>query len=593
MKVNEIIKKLRELMKENNIDAYIVPTSDPHQSEYVADYYKSRVFLTGFTGSAGTALVTMDKAYLWADGRYFIQAEKQIEDSEFELMKMATPGYPSLTEWLSENLKENDVIGFDGKVMSQKLVEEIDLKLKNKKISFNGESDLVGKIWETRPELPKTKVFLLGEEYAGYSANEKLDQVREKMKEIKADYFVISGLDDIAWLYNIRGRDVENNPVTISYALVSMDKAYLFIDEEKLSEDIVENLNNHGVEILEYLDIKKKLSEISSGSVIVLDKSRVNSWLYNGIDSKVKIINQIDITSMLKAIKNDIEIKNQRQAYIKDGVCLTKLFCWMDKNVKNGNITELDVERKLEEIRKDLHDDYIEPSFGSIAAYGSNAAMMHYSATEDSFATLDTKGMFLLDAGGQYMCGTTDTTRTVALGDITDEERDDFTYTLMSHINLISSRFLEGTTGRQLDAICRYPLWQIGSDYKCGTGHGVGFLLNVHEGPQSLSPRCTGVELEPGMVVTVEPGVYKFGKHGIRIENVGVVKEDIKTDSGQFLSFETLSFVPIDLNCINKDLLSQRDKDWLNNYHKEVYNKLSSYMTEEEDKWLQEKTREI
>jgi len=591
LSINEKLKELRSLMEKNNIDVYIVPTADPHQSEYVADYYKTREFITGFTGSQGTAVITKEVALLWADGRYFIQAEKQIENTEFKLMKMATPGYPSMIEWLQEYLQDNHVVGFDGKLISQRLFENIKNANEGKNITYNKDNDLIGEIWTNRPQLPKTKVFLHDIEYTGLSTKEKIKQVREIMSKDNIDYFVIGSLDDIAWLYNIRGRDIESNPVTISYALISNEEAVLYIDEEKLTKDVINKLNLDEVLIKGYEDIKKDLEDITNAKV-ALNKTRINSWIFESLNENLEIIDQIDITTNLKAIKNETEIKNQKNAYIKDGVAMTKLFYWIDKNIESGIVTELSAEEKLEEIRKDM-DKYIEPSFASISAYKENAAMMHYKATEDSFSVLEKKGMYLLDAGGQYLDGTTDTTRTIACGELTDEEMKDFTLTLKGHINLISAKFLKGTTGYVLDGICRYPLWKHGSDYKCGTGHGVGYLLNVHEGPHSISPRYIDIPLEEGMVVTIEPGVYKTGKHGIRIENVVAVKKDIFTDSGQFLSFEVLSFVPIDLNCIDKNLLYEDEKQWLNSYHDEVYEKLSPYLSEDEKIWLKEKTKDI
>lgn len=579
-------------MAREDIDAYIVPTADPHQSEYVADHYKSRIWITGFTGSAGTAVITHDRAIIWADGRYFTQAEKEIEDSEFELFKIATPGYPNYKEWLAETMEAGGTLGFDGRLLSQKIVEELEAKLRPKKIDFKKEQDLIDEIWEDRSEIPRTEVFIHSLDYAGYSPKEKLEQVREVMREKEQDYFLISGLDDIAWLLNIRARDIECNPVTISYALVGLEEAYLCIDDKKLNREVRQHLEENGIEIRDYKEIIELVEDIDPSSRVILDKSKINTWLYTALDGDIEVLDETDITTNIKAIKNKTEIENQKNAYIKDGVAMTKLFYWIDKNKEVRKISELDTGEKLEEIRRN-YDDYIEPSFPHISAYGENAAMMHYEPAKDNYSILENKGLYLLDTGGQYLDGTTDTTRTIALGELTDEEKKDFTYVLKSHINLISAKFLEGTKGYQLDAICRYPLWQIGSDYKCGTGHGVGYLLNVHEGPHNISTKKIDVALKEGMVATIEPGVYKPGKHGIRLENVVVVKEDIKTDSGQFLSFETLSFVPIDLNCIDPKYLSQEEIIWLNSYHDEVYEKLSPYLSKEENIWLKGKTKSI
>lgn len=592
MSIDERLKSLRKLMKDRGITAYIVPTADPHQSEYVADHYKSRAWISGFTGSAGTVVVTEEDAILWTDGRYFIQAESQLKGSEYKLFKMGIPGFPSYIEWLQDNLKDGETIGFDGRVFAQSAFEELEEEFKNKDIKFIYEYDLVGEIWSNRPEIPKRDVFIHEVKYTGFTGKEKIQRVRGIMDKKGADYFLIGSLDDIAWLYNIRGRDIVNNPVTISYGLVSMDGAYIFVDRDKINGEVERFLEENGVEVREYKEVVDVVGDIRKGSTVLLDKSRINRWLYDVIPEGCRIIDEMDITTRLKGAKNEVEIKNQRNAYIKDGVALTKFLYWLDSNIGKIKITELSAGKKVEEFREE-QDLYIEPSFGTISAYGANAAMAHYSADEDSNAVLQEKGFYLVDSGGQYLDGTTDITRTIALGDITDEEKKDFTLTLKGHINLNSARFLEGTTGYQLDIICRYPLWKEGIDFKHGTGHGVGFLLNVHEGPHRISSVPNNIALEKGMVVSIEPGVYKAGKHGIRIENIVVVDRDIETESGQFMKFETLSLAPIDLNAVDPSLLSQEEKDWLNNYHRNVYDKISPYLTEEEKSWLKEQTRSI
>ncbi|MGN9163707.1 aminopeptidase P family protein [Tissierellaceae bacterium HCP3S3_D8] len=592
MSIDERLKSLRKLMKDRGITAYIVPTADPHQSEYVADHYKSRAWISGFTGSAGTVVVTEEDAILWTDGRYFIQAESQLKGSEYKLFKMGIPGFPSYIEWLQDNLKDGETIGFDGRIYSQSAFEELEEKFKNKDIKFVYEYDLVGEIWSNRPEIPKRDVFIHEVKYTGLTGKEKIQRVRGIMDKKGADYFLIGSLDDIAWLYNIRGRDIVNNPVTISYGLVSMDGAYIFVDRDKINGEVERFLEENGVEVREYKEVVDVVGDIRKGSTVLLDKSRINRWLYDVIPEGCRIIDEMDITTRLKGAKNEVEIKNQRNAYIKDGVALTKFLYWLDSNIGKIKITELSAGKKVEEFREE-QDLYIEPSFGTISAYGANAAMAHYSADEDSNAVLQEKGLYLVDSGGQYLDGTTDITRTIALGDISDEEKRDFTLTLKGHINLNSARFLEGTTGYQLDIICRYPLWKEGIDFKHGTGHGVGFLLNVHEGPHRISSVPNNIALEKGMVVSIEPGVYKAGKHGIRIENIVVVDRDIETESGQFMKFETLSLAPIDLKAVDPSLLSQEEKDWLNNYHRNVYDKISPYLAEEEKTWLKEQTRSI
>ena len=589
---NNKLEALRSLMRERGLDAYIEPTSDPHQSEYVADYYKGRAYLTGFTGSAGIAVVTMDEAILWTDGRYFIQAETQIKDTGFVLYKMNTPGYPNYTEWLSENLKENATIGLNGRIVSQGSVESLlDSLERIDPLIYDGE-DLIGIIWENRPQLSKNKLMSLDIKYAGVSVNEKLIQIRMDMKELGADYFLLGSLDDIAWLFNIRGGDVKCNPVVISYALVSEDRAILFVDMDKLEVGTINDLKDQGVECRPYEEVADFVSAVNEDMAIVLDKDRINRWLFSSISEGCTIIEKPNLTTLPKGVKNGTEIVNQRLAYIKDGVALTKFFHWLHSNLGKRQITEVEAAEQLLEFRNGM-EGFIEPSFETIAAYGSNAAMMHYSATEESYSILEKKGLFLLDSGGQYLNGTTDITRTVALGELSKEEKRDFTLVLKGHINLISARFLQGSSGHALDVLARYPLWMEGEDYKSGTGHGVGYLLNVHEGPHRIATMPNSVALQPGMIVTIEPGIYKEGKHGIRTENVVVVKEDIKTDSGQFYSFDMLSWCYIDTECIDKKLLTPTERIWLNNYNSEVYEKLSPFLDEDIKTWLKEKTKEI
>lgn len=592
MKINDKLKSLRKLMNEKEIDAYIVNTADPHQSEYISDYYKSRVWISGFTGSAGTVIVTEKNAILWTDGRYFIQAENELADSEYELYKMRTPGFPTYSEWLRDNLDNGNTIGFQGETFSQSSFEELKEKMGEKKIKFNGEVDLVGELWEGRPDLPKGKVFIHELKYTGKSAKEKIEELRNDMKKQNVDYFILGSLDDIAWLFNIRGNDVEYNPVVLSYTIVSMEETILFVDKKKINGETKEFLQENGVKIRGYEEVNKYVENINENSKVYLDKNMINRSIYKSIPENCEIISGTNITTNLKARKNPTEIENQKNAYIKDGVALVKYFHWLDKNVVKEKITEYTAQEKLLEFRSQ-QEDFIEESFGTISGYKENAAMMHYSAKKETALELKREGMYLVDSGGQYIDGTTDITRTMIMGPITEEEKRDFTLTLKGHINLGSVRFLHGATGHSLDVLSRYPLWQEGLDYKCGTGHGVGYLLNVHEGPQGFAMVANSVVLEEGMVITIEPGVYKTGSHGIRIENVFVVKKDIETKADQFMKFDILSFVPIDLEGIDVKLLSQNEINWLNEYHKQVYEKLSPYLSEQEKEWLKEETREI
>lgn len=592
MNVNERIISLRKLMTEKGITAYLIPTSDPHQSEYVAEYYKGRQWISGFTGSAGTVIITLNEAILWTDGRYFIQAENELKDSEFKLYRMATPGFPTYTEYLGETLMNDQTLGFDGKVVSQSEVEKIKSTLAEKQINILDKYDLVGEIWNERPESPLGDTFVHELKYTGISASDKVEKVRVEMKKKNSDYFLLSSLDDIAWLYNIRGKDVPNNPVVISYALITLESAFIFVDKNKLNKEVETYFADNKISIAGYDEISDYVKNFQKNSRVLLDKTRVNRWIYSLIPSSCKVIDEMNITTVLKGIKNPTEIENQKSAYIKDGVALTKFLYWLDTNLGKIEISEMSAQEKLLKFREE-QELFVEPSFGTISAYGANAAMMHYSASENSNAIFKQEGLYLLDSGGQYFDGTTDITRTIVLGPITDEEKRDFTLTLKGHINLISARFLLGTSGHALDILSRYPLWQEGIDYKCGTGHGVGFFLNVHEGPHRFAAVVNNVALENGMIITIEPGVYKVGKHGIRIENVAVVENDITNESGQFMKFHTLSFVPIDLDAVDSLMMSESEKKWLNNYHRDVYIKLSPYLNDEEKLWLEKETRDI
>ena len=592
MLVNYKIEALRDLMKKNGFTCYMEPTGDPHSSEYVADYYKGREFLTGFTGSAGTAIVTLDKAILWTDGRYFIQAENQLKNSEFVLYKMSTPGYPSVSEWLEKNLVKGDNLAINQLLVSQKTVDNLKDSLVKKGVTVSPTEDLLHGIWTDRPSLPTNPVFKLDIKYTGKSVEDKLKELRDNLKDKGADYFLLSSLDDIAWLFNIRGGDVTHTPVVMSYALISSKSANLYIDKNKVSEIIMDDLIRQGVSILSYDDIRSDVENISTESKMILNKSRTNAWIYSGIKDGVEVIDKTDITENLKGQKNKTELENLKKAYIKDGVALIKFFYWIEDKIKSIEINEITAAQKLLDLRQE-QEGFIEPSFGTISAYGANGAMMHYSATEDSFSKLEQKGLYLVDSGGQYYNGTTDITRTISLGLPTDEEKRDFTLALKGHINLISAKFLEGTSGHALDILARYPLWQEGIDYKSGTGHGVGYLLGVHEGPHRISTVPNEVALAEGMVVTVEPGVYKQGKYGIRHENVASVIKDVNNESGQFMSFDILSYCYFDLDCLDKDILTKHEIDWINNYHSEVYNKIAQHLTESESEWLKEKTRKI
>lgn len=595
--VKQRIENIRDLMKEKNIYAYIVPSSDYHQSEYVGDYFKSREFMSGFTGSAGTLIISMDEAGLWTDGRYFIQAENELKDSGIKLFKMGEEGVPTIEEYLLEKLPKNSTLGFDGRVMSVKEGQSLANKLAFKGINIEYKYDLVNDIWKDRCSLPTEKAFLLGTEYSGESFSDKLSRIRAVMKEKKATTHILASLDDIAWLFNIRGRDVKSNPVVLSYAVISIDSVYLFIDKNKIGEDIRAELSKENVQIKGYEEVYEFIKKIEENEVVLIDTSKVNYAIYSNIPSNVQKIEERNPSILFKSIKNEIELKNIRNSHIKDGVAFTKFMYWLKNNIGKIEITEISATQKLEEFRRE-QDKFIEPSFSTIAAYKDHAAMMHYSATEESNYKLEPRDLFLVDSGGQYFDGTTDITRTIALGPIPENVRKDFTNVVRGMIRLSKAKFLYGCRGYNLDILARGPLWEEGIDYKCGTGHGIGFVLNVHEGPngfrwkvrEDIDDTCI---LEEGMVTTNEPGVYVENSHGIRIENEIVVRKAEKNEYGQFMDFEVITFAPIDLDAIDESLILKDEKVYLNNYHKQVYDKISLYLNEEEKQWLKTYTREI
>ena len=595
--IKQRIENIRDLMKEKNIYAYIVPSSDYHQSEYVGDYFKSREFMSGFTGSSGTLIISMDEAGLWTDGRYFIQAEQELKDSGIKLFKMGEEGVPTIEEYLLEKLPKNSTLGFDGRVMSVKEGQSLANKLAFKGINIEYKYDLVNDIWEDRCSLPTEKAFLLGTEYSGESFSDKLSRIRAVMKEKKATTHILASLDDIAWLFNIRGRDVKSNPVVLSYAVISIDSVYLFIDKNKIGKDIRAELSKENVQIKGYEEVYEFIKNIDENEVVLIDTSKVNYAIYNNIPSNVQKIEERNPSILFKSIKNEIELKNIRNSHIKDGVAFTKFMYWLKNNIGKIEITEISATQKLEEFRRE-QDKFIEPSFSTIAAYKDHAAMMHYSATEESNYKLEPRDLFLVDSGGQYFDGTTDITRTIALGPIPENVRKDFTNVVRGMIRLSKAKFLYGCRGYNLDILARGPLWEEGIDYKCGTGHGIGFVLNVHEGPngfrwkvrEDIDDTCI---LEEGMVTTNEPGVYVENSHGIRIENEIVVRKAEKNEYGQFMDFEVITFAPIDLDAIDESLILKDEKVYLNNYHKQVYDKISPYLNEEEKQWLKTYTREI
>jgi Xaa-Pro aminopeptidase len=592
MKIKDRVEKVRQLMKENKMDAYIIPSFDAHQSEYVAEHSKCRQWISGFTGSAGTVVITLADAGLWTDGRYYIQAENQLEDSGIRLFRMVDPGVPSYTDWLKEGLKEGCTVGFDGSVFSVNMVKDMEKAFKTKGITLKMEQDLIDELWKDRPETPKSSIFAHDVKYAGKSRIEKLKVIREEMKNNDVNYYLLTSLDDIAWLLNIRGTDVPNNPVVIANVIVAQDKCYIFIDSSKVPQNVKVELEDDGILLKDYNETRQFLQGLTSRDVIMFDANKINASLYNAINLDTAKIECANVTTKLKAIKNETEIESLRGCEVSDGVALVKFIKWLKNSIDKEEITEISADEKLQGFRKQ-QELFVGPSFDTIAGYKDHAAMMHYKAKKETQYTLKNEGFFLVDSGGQYFNGTTDTTRTIVLGKLTEEEKRDFTLVLKGFIALSSAKFLYGATGSNLDVLARQPIWQHGLDYKCGTGHGVGFFLNVHEGPQSISKVPNNVKLEKGMVITNEPGIYKEGKHGVRTENMMLVVQDEKTEFGQFMKFEAITYCPIDLAGINKDMLIASEKQWINNYHKDVYTKLAPYLDEEEKAWLKKETRSI
>lgn len=591
--INDRISKLRKVMKERGIFAYIIPSSDYHQSEYVGEFFKGRQFISGFTGSAGTVVITEEKAILWTDGRYFLQADKELAGTCVELYKMGQEGVPTTFQYIEKEVPAGSKIGFDGRAISALMGKDLEENLAKKDVTIFYEGDLLDEVWKNRPALSDAKAFLLDVKYSGEDFKSKIARVREAMKDVGATTHILTSLDDIAWLFNIRGGDVAYNPVVLSYAVVTLEKATLFVDEDKLNEDILNSFDGEVVEVKGYFEIDAFVKTIEKEEVVLVDNNKISYTILKNIPEGVKVVSAINPTTIFKAQKNEIEIENTRKVHIRDGVAVTKFMYWLKNNIGKIEITEISAAEKLTQLRKE-QGQFIEPSFESIAGYKENGAIVHYSATEESNKTLQPEGLFLLDSGGQYFDGTTDITRTFALGNITEEEKFHFTSVCRAMVRLSQAKFLYGVNGYYLDILARGILWEQGLNYNHGTGHGVGHVLNVHEGPNGV--RCdnrNSATLEEGMITTNEPGFYKAGSHGIRIENEMLCKKGVKNEFGQFMEFEPLTIAPIDLDAIDTTLMKDDEKEYLNTYHKHVFNTLSSFLTEEEVAWLKEYTRSI
>ncbi len=576
------ILKLQALLKKYKISAYLVPTSDYHNSEYLSDFFKEREFLSGFTGSAGTLLVTKEDAFLWTDGRYFIQAEKELADSGITLFKSGEDGVLSIKDFLLKSLKKSDTLAFDGRLLTTTTVLEYK-KIFRKVKSIN----LVDFIWEERPSLPEKPIFELPEKFSGECRKSKLQKVREKLKGLNCNAHLLSSLDDIAWLLNLRGSDVENTPVYLSYLYITENNATLFVSPNAISTEIKQILESDNVTVKPYSDAFKEIKKLSKGKTTLLDFNSVNFELYKNI--KGKTVNAENPTLSLKSIKNPTEIENLRSCHIKDGIAVTKFMMWVKEC---SGETEISVSDYLEKLRKE-NENYISPSFDTISAFNENAAMVHYSATPETDTPIGENGLLLVDSGGQYLEGTTDITRTFVIGKISDKAKIHYTMVLCGMLELMNAKFLYGCDGRNLDILARKPLWAHNLDYKHGTGHGVGYLLSVHEGPNAFRYRGNSAVFEEGMVTTDEPGFYLENEYGIRIENELLCKKDIKNEYGQFMSFETLTCAPIDLDGVDVSIINNEQKKTLNNYHNWVFEKLSPYFEGEDLEKLKHYTRKL
>lgn len=592
MKTSEKLLQLRKLMASRNISAYIIPSSDPHLSEYLPLCWKFRAWISGFTGSAGTLVVTQNEAALWTDSRYFIQAENELKDSGIELCKMGLPETPSMECWISDKLSRKQTIGFDGRLFQHSTAKNLVDDLSTRGLKVNHKIDFIDKIWVKRPESPKGKAFEHELRYAGLTTEEKIESLRKSLLKAGANACIISTLDEVAWVFNIRGNDVDYNPVALAYGYVSLDEAILFIDSSKIDDSLVEKLDEQGVEVEDYDKFDRFISKLSKKTVIALDESKINHHMATLIPKKVELKPTISIPTKLKSIKNPVEIENIRISHINDGVAMCEFLHWIEHKIEKEHITELTVAQKLLEFRK-KQVGFVSESFSTIAGYLEHGAIVHYSASPESASVIKPEGFLLIDSGGQYHQGTTDITRTIHLSTPTKEEKIDFTYVLKGMIQLSMIKFPAGTRGSQLDILARMAMWRDGINYGHGTGHGVGAFLNVHEGPQSIRPNENPITIEPGMIQSNEPGIYRTGKYGIRIENLIVCNEAFENEFGKFYQFETLTLCPIDLKSIETDMLTHDEREWLNEYHRMVYEKLAPKISVELREWLAERTRAL
>ena len=591
-----LLEQFKNKMIANSYDAYIIPTNDYHMSEYVCDYFKSRQLLSKFTGSQGTLVVTKEKAYLWVDGRYFIQASKQIDQNEIELMRIGEKNVPTIIEFLNNYLTDGATLAFDGKVLSANDVLELKNKI-TKRINIITSVDLVNLIWKDRPALPFSLIYKLADFYTGKKYATKLEELRQKLLEKKVDCHIITSLEEQAYLFNLRANDIPHTPVFLAYTVITNDEVILFVDKDKIDLTINKYLSDNNITVMNYKAIYDYAKQLN-GKNILLDLSKVNYELYSLLANSNLINNETSPITLMKAIKNNTEIKNIKIAHERDGLIMTKFMLYLKRNFGKENLTEISVSDYLEKLRSS-NKGFVDLSFDTICAYNDHGAMMHYKATKETNYEINGKGGFLLvDSGGHYLEGTTDITRTYALGKITDQMKTHYTLVLKGMINLASATFIKGCTGQNLDILARGPIWRNLIDYKSGTGQGVGYLLSVHEGPNGIrwrkvKERNDSSILEPGMVTTDEPGIYITGQYGIRIENELLCKEKATNEWDTFLEFETITYCPIDLDAIKPSMLTKEEKDWLNDYHQMVFDKYSKLLSNDDIDLLKEYTKKI
>ncbi|GAB1462150.1 aminopeptidase P family protein [Pedobacter sp.] len=587
----EKLAAIRNLMQKDGVDAYIIPSADPHISEYLPDFYKSIPFVTGFTGSVSTVVITADYAGLWADSRYFVQAEEQLKGSGFELVKLKAQGMAEYIDWLGQKLPEGSKIAFDEKTVSVLVGLQLEKQLAFKNIRFENQ-DYVGQIWNDRPALPFAPAFLLADEVVGQSVPSKLAAIRASLKKQRVAYHLVSSLDDMAWIFNLRGQDVSFNPVVLSFALIAEDEVKIYIDKQKLTADDQHTLTNQGITIADYNALASDLQQLPTNSNILIDPKRNCYFMYKQVPKAVQKVLETNPSTYLKAIKNEVEIANTRKTMVKDGAAMTKFFKWVKENIGKIEITEISAAEVLKGFRAE-QDGFVGESFNTIAGYKAHGALPHYAATPESDVAIAANGLFLVDSGGQYLYGTTDITRVIPMGKNTDEERTDYTLVLKAMIEGSKTRFPKGTCGYQIDAITRRPMWDYALNYGHGTGHGVGYYLNVHEGPHVFNASATPIAIELGTITSIEPGIYRNGKHGIRIENLVLTVKDENNEFNEFYAFESLTLAPIDTTLVKKELLEPSHINWLNQYHQEVYEKVSPLLNEEEKVFLKEMTKAI